>query len=128
MTLDQGSGSKGKDVSGELTGSTYTVCEVPVATSSDGDVVDLIAIPKPDADSKSSNQSVDPAYPLCIIVQLTGSGTSELQFHNQSTAPTSTSTPTSTPTPTNTPTATPTNTPTQTATVIPTPTQTPTKF
>ena len=33
VTLDQGSGSKGKDVSGELTGSTYTVCEVPVATS-----------------------------------------------------------------------------------------------
>jgi len=39
VTLEQADGSQGKSVSDELVGTTYTVCEVPLATSPDGESV-----------------------------------------------------------------------------------------
>ena len=66
MTLDQGGGSKGKDVSGELVGTTYTVCEVPIANppNAGGTSVNLTGVPVP----TGSNETVDPRYPLSIRV------------------------------------------------------------
>jgi uncharacterized repeat protein (TIGR01451 family) len=113
--------ARAKDVSGDLIGTTFIVCEVPVANPPDPNAqpVALNVYPQP-ANSGGSNQSVDPNFPLCIIVELTGSGESDLQFNDVQGAPPSTPTPT--PSPTWSPTATMTPTPVSTSTLTPTPT------
>jgi hypothetical protein len=95
VTLVQGGGSNGKDVSGELMGVFYTVCEVPVAypPGTGGTPVNLNGAASPNG----SNQVQTPGYPLCITVQLTRVvqlNQSQLQFVNTVAGPTSTPTPT----------------------------------
>ena len=71
VALDQGAGSSGKDVSGELAGTFYTVCEVPLAyPPGGGAAVSLNGVPVPNG----SNETLTDGYPLCMTVQLTGSG------------------------------------------------------
>jgi hypothetical protein len=66
VTLDQAAGGKGKDVSGLLLGTIYTVCEVPVAIPPNGGTpasVNIVPI------LTGSNESLVPGYPLCITAR-----------------------------------------------------------
>jgi uncharacterized repeat protein (TIGR01451 family) len=73
-----GNGSQGRSVSGDLLIGTYTVCEVEVATSPDGQTtVPLDAEPRPDESTGGANQQEFGGN--CITVTITA-GTAELKF------------------------------------------------
>src|SRR5690348_6941863 len=73
VTLDLGGGGRGKDVSDLLVGTTYTVCQVPLANAPNGGPpVGLDGVPK----VTGSNESLVPGYPQCITLELADGGDS----------------------------------------------------